>query len=63
MSVRREPPQTGAKSVMLLRVCPFLDELDELIESTIEAGDMTKDAIIADLELKITMLKEDKGDS
>jgi hypothetical protein len=41
----------------------FLDELDELIESTIEDGSMTKDAIIADLELKVAMLKEDKGDS
>jgi hypothetical protein len=41
----------------------FLDELDELIESTIEDGEMTKDAIIADLELKVAMLKEEKGDS
>jgi hypothetical protein len=41
----------------------FLDELDELIESTIEDGSMTKDAIIADLELKVAMLKEEKGDS
>jgi hypothetical protein len=41
----------------------FLDELDELIESTIEDGSMTKEAIISDLELKVAALKLEVGDS
>lgn len=35
----------------------FLDELDELVTSTLEEGEMTLEAIIADLEMKIAALK------
>ena len=41
----------------------FSEELEELIDQFVEDGEVTKEEMISALELKLSALKEEQGDS